>query len=83
MPKVDMKINSNDIIAEATKLKMQNQSNNNNIKKSNDHILTDLRFKTIKEEDNEKILGEENIYSGNRNGSNRANSRRKNNIYLW
>ena len=35
MPKVDTKINSNDIIAEATKLKMQNQSNNNNIKKSN------------------------------------------------
>ena len=80
MPKVDMKINSNEIIEEAAKLKMQNKSNNNNnIKKSNNHVLTDLRFKAIEEEDNKNILGDENIYSGNRNGSNRANSRRKNN----
>ena len=74
IPKIDAKLNNN--ITEITKNESQ-YKNNNKIEDKDNHKLTDLRFKSIKEESgeiNNIVFGEENVNSG----SNRGFTKKKN-----
>ena len=70
MPKIDINNNSNNIMPD-----IQNQ--NNNILKN--YKLTNLKFKVIEEGENKNSnIGEENMYTENKTGYNKVNSKRKN-----
>jgi hypothetical protein len=74
IPKIDAKLNNN--ITEITKIESQ-YKNNNKIEDKDNHKLTDLRFKSIKEESgeiNNIVFDEENVNSG----SNRGITKKKN-----